>query len=158
MKQKYLVTRNEKDKKLVVQEYGELDKEMLSLLCEEHFDDAVIRKSMKSGREALIAILRTRNLYPPKAYSERIAAAVETLYGSSENESIELFFDDLELLNREQPPAALIDDSEEESGEIDELLDDNYENEYEEGEAPIKDVNDSIKIADDDQVDIEDDL
>lgn len=158
MKQKYLITRNETDEILVVQEYGELDKEVLSLLCEEHFDDAVIRKSMESGREALIAILRTRNLYPPKAYSERIAAAVETLYGSAENESIELFFDDLDLLHREQQAAALIDESDEESGEIDELLDDNFEDEYEDGEAPIKEVNDTLKIADDDPGDIEDDI
>ncbi len=158
MKHKYLITRDEKAQKLVVQEYGELDKEVLSLLCEERFDDAVIRESMDSGREALIAVLRTRNLYPPKAYSERIAAAAETLYGSAENDSIELFFDDLELLSREQRPATLIEESEEDSDEIDELLDDNFENEYENGEAPIKDVKDSLKIADDDPVDVEDDV
>ncbi|MFZ7125796.1 MAG: hypothetical protein ACOWWM_06530 [Desulfobacterales bacterium] len=158
MKQKYLISRPGSDDKLVIQEYGELDKEVLSLLCEEAFEGAVIQKAMEGGREALINALRTPNMYPPRIYSERIAEAVETLYGSSENESVEIFFDDLQLLNREHRPADLIEDLEEESGEIDELLDEGFEEEYEDDESAIKPINTSIKIADDEPVDLDDDV
>lgn len=158
MKQKYLITRSEENQALVIQEYGELDKEVMSLLCEETFDAASVQKALDSGREALINVLRTRNLYPPKAYSERIAEAVETLFGAAENESIELFFDDLELLNLDERPGVVMEDVEEESEEIDDLLEDDFEEEYEEEETPIKSINTSIKIADDDSSEVEDEI
>jgi hypothetical protein len=76
MKQKYAIVRDDKNKQLIVREFAELDKEILSLLCEETYADKRIRAAIRKGREELIAALRTKNLYPPGIYAKKIADAV----------------------------------------------------------------------------------
>ncbi len=158
MKQKFTISRSEDTGQISIREYGELDKEMLSLLCEETFDANGVQKAIGNGPEALVELIRTRNLFPPRRYSRKIAQAIETLVGSADSDSMELFFDDLELLSREQQPKALVEEIEEDSDEIDDLLEDNFEDDYTEDETPIKALNSSIKVADDDSPDVEDDL
>jgi hypothetical protein len=76
MKQKYTIIKDDKNKQLIIREFAELDKEILSLLCEETYDQKLIRSAIKSGKEDLIAALRTNNLYPPGIYADKIANAV----------------------------------------------------------------------------------
>jgi hypothetical protein len=158
MKQKFTISRSEDTGHISIREYGELDKEMLSLLCEETFDANGVEKAIGNGPDAVVELIRTRNLFPPRRYSRKIAQAIEALVGTSDNESIELFFDDLELLSREQRPKALVEEIEEDTDEIDDLLEDNFEDDYTDDETPIKALNSSIKVADDDSPDAEDDL
>jgi hypothetical protein len=80
MKQKYTIVRDDKNNQLIIREFAELDKEILSLLCEETYDQKLIRAAIKSGKEELIAALRTNNLYPPGIYADKIANAVKELY------------------------------------------------------------------------------
>ncbi len=157
MRQKYMIIRQPADQQMIIQEYAELDKEVMSLLCEERYGEEAILKSLKGGREALAQSLKTRNLYPPDIYALRLAEAIETLYSANDNQSIEVFFDDLELLNREGLTIRPHEEIEEEPEDIDDLLDEDFEADYEE-DGPIGNINSPIKIADDDPVDLEDEI
>jgi hypothetical protein len=153
MKQKYTIVRDDKNNQLIIREFAELDKQILSLLCEETYDAKMILAAIKQGGSHLITALRTNNLYPPGIYATKIAESVTELYTTKGKESVDLFFDDLELLAVESRPAPENTDVQkpvEEQGEdVDELLEDDFETEYEEKDK-ISKLNSSLKIADDD--------
>ena len=155
MKQKYTIIKDVKNKQLIVREFAELDKEILSLLCEETYEQKAIMAAIKKGKENLISALRTNNLYPPGIYAEKIAVAVKELYATKGKESEELFFDDLELLARanEPEPEAAEEPAEKQDGDMDELLEDDCESDYEDGDQPKK-LDSSLKIADDEYGDV----
>ena len=157
MKQKFLIQKSVAEAQIVVRENAELDKELMSLLCEERFDVAALEVALANGREALIAALRTRNLYPPKAYAEKIADAVAALLRNTDEDAIELFFDDLDLLDKERQALAEAEKVKDESEDIEELIEDEFEDDFEEGQG-IGKINASIKIADDDSVDVDEEV
>ena len=127
MKQKYLISKENDQKKLTIKEFAELNKERLSLLCEEEYDNEIIKSAISKGKEALISELRTNNMYPPGVYAEKIAQAVIDIFGSKESQSIELSFNDIDLLIKEQAPSEDIDEIESSADDIDELIGDNLE-------------------------------
>lgn len=157
MKQKFQIQKNDNDHQLIIKESAELDKDVMSLLCEVTFEADVIRRAMEGGREALIAALRTRNMYPPRTYAEMIADTVQNLYQSSGSDAAELVFDDLDLLTHERAASAILDDIDDEAGEIDELLDDDFEDEYDD-EDDIKKINSPIKIDEETPSDLDEEL
>jgi hypothetical protein len=143
------------DKKvLIIREFAELDKEVLSPLCEETYDDKVIKSAIKNGKEALIAALRTKNMYPPGIYANQIADSVIKIYTSKEQQSMELFFDDVELINKEEEAAEALAELGNETEEID-LLQNDYDENFEDKGA-LKNINSPLKVADDELVDIDD--
>jgi len=148
MKQKYTIVRDDKNKQLIIREFAELDKEILSLLCEETYDEKRIRAAIRSGKEELIAALRTNNLYPPGIYADKIADAVKNLYAAKAKESEDLFFDDLELLAKEPKIEADKEQVEKDSEDLDDVLEEDFESEYED-EEQIKKMDSSLKTADD---------
>ena len=156
MKQKYTIIKDDKNKQLIIREFAELDKEILSLLCEETYDQKLIRTAIKSGREGLIAALRTNNFYPPGIYADKIANAVKELYAAKAKESEDLFFNDLELLAKESKAEAVEDDLEKDSEDLDEVLEEDFEPEYEDKEQ-LKKIGSSLKIADDEYGDTNED-
>ena len=158
MKQKYTIVRDDKNNQLIIREFAELDKQILSLLCEETYDSKMIRAAIKQGSSHLITALRTNNLYPPGIYAAKIAESVTALYATKEQQSLDLFFDDLELLARanEPKPEAAEEPDEKEDGDIDELLEDDYESDYDDNDPPKK-LNSSLKIADDEYGDASED-
>ena len=149
MKQKYTIIRDDKNKQLIIREFAELDKEILSLLCEETYDQRLIRAAIRKGKEELIAALRTNNLYPPGIYADKIANTVKELYRTKDKESEDLFFNDLELLAKESEVEADEEQPEKDSEDLDEVLEDDFEPEYEDKEQ-LKKMGSSLKIADDD--------
>jgi hypothetical protein len=157
MKQKYTIIKDDKNKQLIIREFAELDKEILSLLCEETYEQKVILAAIKSGQDNLISALRTNNLYPPGMYANKIADAVKELYATRGKESEELFFDDLELLVRsnEPQPRKVEEPIEDQDEELDDLLEEDFESEYED-EDPPKKIDSSLKIADDEYGDSDD--
>ena len=159
MKQKYAIIRDDKNKQLIVREFAELDKEILSLLCEETYEEKRIRAAIRKGQEELIAALRTKNLYPPGIYAKKIADMVKKLYAAKDKDSAELFFDDLELLAQANEPKAkpAKDSLEEPDAEMDELLEDDFESDYEDGDQPKK-LDSSLKIADDEYGDTSEEI
>ncbi|UCH20810.1 MAG: hypothetical protein JSU83_20135 [Deltaproteobacteria bacterium] len=153
MKQKYLIMKDTDKKVLIIREFAELDKEVLSPLCEETYDDKVIKSAMKNGKEALIAALRTKNMYPPGIYANQIADSVIKIY-TSKQQSIELFFDDVELINKEEEASEVLAELDSETEEID-LLQNDYDENFEDKGA-LKNINSPLKVADDEFVDIDD--
>jgi len=155
MKQKYTILKDNENKRLIIKEFAELDKEILSLLCEETYEASVIRAAIKSGKESLISTLRTNNLYPPNMYAAQIADAVIDVYRSKGKDSVDLFFDDIELLTHERETEVAAEPLQEESTDLDELLEDDYDEDFEDKEE-INKIDSSLKIADDDFVDVDD--
>jgi hypothetical protein len=155
MKQKYLILNDKANKQIKIQEFAELNKEMLSLLCEEAYDYKTIKSAISAGKEELIAALRTNNLYPPGIYAVQIADAVIDLHQSKEQDSVELFFDDKNLLIKTQKPVKVVEQVEEEPAALDEMLEDDFDDSYN-GKDEIKKDNPSLKFVDDNLVDGDD--
>jgi hypothetical protein len=111
MRQKYVISRNDAKERLKIREYAVIDKDMkkvaspllknasFSFLCEETYESEMIESSISKGMNALIANLRTHNIFPIEPYVNKIAESVMTLYDSSEDGSVELFFDDADLIS-----------------------------------------------------------
>ena len=145
MKQKYLISKENDQNKLIIKEFAELDKERFSLLCEEEYDNKIIKSAISQGKEALISELRTNNMYPPGVYAEKIAQAVIDIFASKDSQSIELSFNDIDLLIKEQETSEDIGKIESVAEDIDELIGDDLEKNLE-GKNTIKDVKGSIKV------------
>jgi hypothetical protein len=152
MKQKYLIINDKKNKQIKIQEFAELNKEMLSLLCEEAYDYKTIRSAISSGTESLISALRTNNLYPPGIYAAKIASAVTELYKSKDQETRELFFDDVNLLDKNREVAEITQQLGDDSQDLDEVPEDDYQETFEDKDD-LKNIGSSIKIAGDDYSD-----
>ena len=111
MRQKYVISRDGAKNKLKIREYAIIDKNLkkvassmlqkgsFSFLCEEIYESEIIVSSISKGMNALVAILRTHNIFPIEPYSTKIAESVIALYNSSEDGSVELFFDDADLIS-----------------------------------------------------------
>ena len=149
MKQKYLIINDKINEQIKIQEYAELNKEVLSLLCEEAYDYKTIKSAISAGPEALISALRTNNLYPPGIYAEKIASAVTELYKSKDQESLELFFDDINLLAKNRKIAEVTEQLEDDSADPDEMLDDSFDDTFEDKDD-FKKIDSPIKAAGDD--------
>jgi hypothetical protein len=155
MKQKYLILNDKENKQIKIQEFAELNKETLSLLCEEAYDYKSIKSAISAGKDELIATLRTNNLYPPGIYAVQIADAVIDLHKSKEQESVELFFDDKNLLTKTRKPIKIIEQVEDEPDDPDDMLEVDFDESYIEKDE-IKKIDSSLKIADDNYVDDDD--
>ena len=110
MRQKYSISREDVKNELKIREYAMiqktpknvassmLNKETFSFLCEETYEGSNIVSSIHRGRDDLVATLRTRNLFPIRPNAIKIAESVMELYDSDEDRSVELFFDDVDLI------------------------------------------------------------
>jgi hypothetical protein len=156
MKQKYLILKDNENKKFKIQEFAELDKEALSLLCEETYDFKIIKSAIKAGGDELISALRTKNMYPPGLYAKKIADAVVELSKSRDKESVELFFNDIELLAKGRDHLATVEQLEDDSADLGEILEDDFDDAYEE-KNELKKIDSSLQIEDDDYIDIDED-
>jgi hypothetical protein len=157
MKQKYTIVKDIENERLIIKEYAELDKEILSLLCEESYEDDRVISAIKNGTEALIRVLRTRNMYPPSAVVQKIASAVMSLYDTGDEQSIEIVFDDKELLEKQAMVVEPEIDVDADAEDIDDLLEDEIDDVYED-KTLIKGLKSSLKVADDESVDTNDEL
>lgn len=111
MRQKYVISRDGAKNKLKIREYAIIEKNLkkvassmlqkgsFSFLCEETYESEIIVSSISKGMNALISILRTHNIFPIEPYATKIAESVMALYNSSEDGSVELFFDDVDLVS-----------------------------------------------------------
>jgi hypothetical protein len=155
MKQKYLIINDRENKQFKIQEFAELNKETLSLLCEEAYDYKTIKSAVSAGKDALISTLRTNNLYPPGIYAEKIANAVIELHTSKDEESVELFFDDISLLAKKRKSSEITEQLEDDSADLDGMLEDDFDDDLSEKNG-LKKIDTSLKVEDDDYVDIND--
>jgi hypothetical protein len=157
MKQKYAIIRDDEQRTIIIREYAELDKEMMSLLCEETYPQKTIEAACKEGHQAVIDAIRTHNMYPPTAYAEPIAESVEGLFREGGNLSAELFFDDKDLFLKEvEPEDEKIESDISEDVAVDDLLEDGIEDDFDDNDEVLKDLKSSLQVADDDSNDVED--
>jgi hypothetical protein len=158
MKQKYAIIRDDDQMQLIIREYAELDKEMMSLLCEETYGQEVIAAATKNGRQAVVDAIRTNNMYPPTIFAEPIAEAIVGLFAEDGNSSAELFFDDKEFFAKDIEVAAAEPDEEEEEEEevaVDDLLEDDIDDDLT-GDEVLTDLKSSLQVVDDDTNDVDD--
>jgi hypothetical protein len=156
MKQKYMILKSEEKSELIIREFAELDKDAMSLLCEETYDAKTIESAIAKDKEALIVALRTPNMYPAGIYADKIADSVIALYQSGDKEATEVFFDDFEYISASRKRGAKLDEGDGETSQIEDLLEEEYDEEFDEKPALDK-LNSSIKVDEDDITDFEED-
>ena len=122
MKYKYLILKNDDKNELIIKEFVELEKHGdYSLAYEETYDSKAIISAISKGKEALTLTLRTTNFYPLGVYAIKIAASVMNLYSSENNQSVELIFNDMDLITKDLKKPKKAADVEEVPDELDEL-------------------------------------
>lgn len=154
MKQKYIIELQPDHKTLLIKEYAELDKEIMSLLCEESYNSEQIQNMAQQGVDKLMGVLRTKNLYPPGNYAADIAREVIKLYDEQLTGPLELLFNDRDLLASDELDDLL--EIEDEDTDLDDLLDDDFEEDADDAETLNIDA--PLKIADDDIGEIDEEL
>ena len=162
MKQKYAITKDADTDQIRIQEFAELDKDSFSLVCEETYDRQKVQAAAAEGKEPLIEMLRTPNLYPVSEYVDKIADSVNALFEQNDQNFLEVEFDDIEALKREKQAAE--SESEEESVALDDLLEDELEEDPkgetdtdESEESGDKSENETPSLSDEDSLDVFDD-
>ncbi len=131
MRQKYVILKNDEKNELILRAFAELDNTELVLACEETYDGKIIKSTIPKGKKALVSLLRTQNIYPPGLYTEIIAESVMELYDSKNIHTKELLFDDMTFLKKETKTFIATDNIEYEEIESDEILDDDFNINYE---------------------------
>ena len=155
MKQQYTILKNHDNSRLIIREFGELDKDSLSLLCEETYDNAEVSNAVDTDREKVILVLRTKNMYPPRGHAEKIADMVIDFYTANKSEPVNIFIDEPAASSKEVLTEAFMG-IEEDAEIIDDLLEEDFDGDSDDSDE-IK-IDSSIKIADDDAADVEDEL
>ena len=131
MKHKYFIIKDDEKNELIIREFAELDKESgFSLLCEVTFGNETMESAILKGKNALISAIRTQNMYPPIIYAEKITESIVKLYGSRDDQFIELFFDDKDFLakNLKASKTSGVGVKKDEPVELDELFEEERDN------------------------------
>ena len=88
-------------------------------------------QAIKEGKEALVAAIRTPNLYPIAEYAEKIAdTVIDYFENAPAEEPVELVFNDIKLMQKVKKDTPE-PETEEKSVEIDDLLDDDTDDDDE---------------------------
>lgn len=111
MIQKFTIFRDDENDILTIEESAILDKVTrnidykdlknrdFSIVCEEKYESKILETAISKDNQAIISCIRTNNMYPIGAYAEIIADSITRLYASTNGQTIELIFDDKELLH-----------------------------------------------------------
>lgn len=149
MRHKYELTLTKSS--LTLREFGELDKEIFTLLCEETYPLDAIRESLDAGIDAVIAAFRSPNFYPTRYASEKLAVAVAEICRAKEADRMEVVLDDVQVLSDDQDPADILEEFEEANDgpgdDLDELLAD---------DDKLSNTKGTLRIADSEDIDEDD--
>jgi hypothetical protein len=149
LKYTYSITRD--DDILTIKESGELEKGKVFLLCEETYDSSKIESAVSKGKEFLIPVLRTVNIYPPRIFTDKIAETVIDMFGPEGSQSAEIQLNDLDFIEKHKGKSKTIDKTE---ADLDELIDDDNED-IDDDTDELGDPPSSAKSLDNDSPDIE---
>jgi hypothetical protein len=130
MRHKYVITRSQGSEELTLHELSELDKDVFSLVCEEKFPESAIASAAGQGVEALISELRTTNFYPCWLFATKIAESIPRLFAPENAMSVEVYCDDADYLSKKRVVADVIEEIEEDAGDVDELLEDDFDADF----------------------------
>lgn len=129
MKQKFLLVKSQDHKELIIKELAELDTGKFSVVCQERHDTETVQKSLANpGR--LFDMLRSDNMFPPGHVVDRMISAIPELLASEEKESIELLFDDMDLIEDAGGHVFIMEEPSDEDASLDELLDEDIEDDF----------------------------
>jgi len=155
MKQKYVIELDRENNSLILKEFAELDKDILSFLCQQAYDMGAIEGAVSGGIPSMIAALRTDNMYPPTVYASEIAERVMTMLSGSDRTSQEILFDASSFLVKETEEMISEEDGEDEEEGIEDLLKGDVDEKYE--GKNISNLKSTIKIADNESLAVDDD-
>lgn len=152
MKQKYSIFKDNESGTVTIKEFAELDKGLFSLIFEEIYDDKMLQAAIKEGKDALIAVIRTPNLYPIAEYAEKIADTIIDQFKNKApaDEPVELVFNDIKLMQKEKKETAETETKDDKSVEIDDLLDEDNNASQKDKDSPKNDSDASAKEKKDD--------
>jgi hypothetical protein len=110
MIQKYKIIRDDDNGTLIIEEFAvierviknmdflDLNDQVFSFVCKEEYDTDKLKAAVSTNRQAIVSFIRTHNMFPIGNYATVIADSITDLYRSNDRNSIELIFDDQELL------------------------------------------------------------
>jgi hypothetical protein len=110
MRQKFLIFQDGRNNDLRIREMAVVNKDFhrvassllredhFTVLCEESYDGDVISDAIAEGIPALVTTIRTANMFPVRPFCIKIAESVVALYASKTRRSVELMFDDADLV------------------------------------------------------------
>jgi hypothetical protein len=113
VRQKYTIYRDKDKNSLSIKEYAILEKapknlvvtisseDLFSFIGEETYHSSTIENSIGEGINALVAALRTKDMFPIWPNAIKIAESVMDLYGLDDGAAVDLFFDDIEQLGQD---------------------------------------------------------
>lgn len=160
MKQKFVILKSDDQKEFKIEEFAELEKEIMSLMCEQTYESKDIKSAISKGKDELISLLRTTNLFPPHSWIKIIADYVIELHGNKKEYSVEVLFDDKEDAEKKAKaaePSSELESIEEEINEVDETEPDEFD-QLVEGNDKIQDKVIPIKIDEFENEDREEDI
>lgn len=117
MRQKYILSTNEKNKEMLIQEYAVVDndsyrkdKYLLTdadfvLLSEQNYAVSAIKAAMAKDKDELVDTLRIREFFPARMCAEKIADSVMELFSKTAEEPIVLIYDDKDGFVHDTPEA-----------------------------------------------------
>ena len=86
------------DKVKIGIDYEGLNTEDFSIVYKEKYESTTLKTAISKDKQAIISSLRTNNMYPIGNYAEVIADSITDMYESGSSKTVELIFDDQELL------------------------------------------------------------
>ncbi len=153
---KFSVSKDPESDVLTIREFAEVDTDIFSLTCVQTYPGETIRRALATSGDTPIHILRTRTFFPTRDHAEQLLRIVSALYDGGSADTLETTVDDAKFLSVEPKKSvpAVADEEESDESDLDELLDDDLGDDYDEEDLPL----DSLKIVDDDDVDVDEDL
>lgn len=139
MKQQFLIVRGDSKTDLFIRELAELEKNEISLVCENGFKMGDLKKAAQKGIGELIAHLRTKDFFPPTFLAEKLARGIMELFHDAGKESVEVMVDDMTIMKDRETPD-FVEEVLEDDEAIDELLEDD--------EIPFEDEGDEEEEED----------
>jgi hypothetical protein len=155
MRVKYILEKNE-DNQLTIGEYSALDKKdhmMFTLLCDQTYEGSAIEAAIATGKEDLVDVLRTIDLYPQEGYMDTLSDMVVAMYGPEGKASMEVVIDDADLLSDQAKERELLED-------LDEIIEDDTDDtdEFDEllkGDEDIPTIKTTLQVVDEEAIDVE---
>ena len=148
MKQRFSISRDTHDEKIVIREYAELDKGAYSLLCEESYAVASIEAAMAKGPSHVLTLMRTESFFPTSFFAEKLVDTLAGYLQQGNTEVVKIEADDTECIQGLSKAVPV-----EESDSLDDLLEVDDE-EIIDAEEPVGKLDVPIKIAEDESAEI----
>lgn len=155
MKQRYTVLNAQEDDRLIIREEGELDKDLFSTQCTVSFAKDALEQALRQGVFTTIQLIRSKDMYPSLSVAEKIVEAIRQFLDDG-SQPVAVDINDADFITKRTKPAPVAAvETDDDASDLDDLLEDDTED-FDDDFA-LDDISRSVKIADEDVVDIDDD-